>query len=180
MDRSELQQLLEEGLGHQEAGRLELAVEVYGRIVARDANKAGVRNTLANVRKDPGRIEEAVDCCRKAVAMEPGKAAIHSSLCYKLHFHPEYDRAGLFKELREWDRRHGRDPGHGEYGNDRSTQRPLRIGYVSPDFYGHAECFFVLPLLEAHDPRAVEVHCYASVRRPDKATEILKSCAHVW
>jgi predicted O-linked N-acetylglucosamine transferase (SPINDLY family) len=34
--------------------------------------------------------------------------------------------------------------------------------------------------LEGHDRRVVETHCYASVRKPDKATEILKSCAHVW
>ncbi len=172
--------MLEEGLGHQEAGRLELAEEVYREILARDGNQAGVLNNLANVLKDSGRIKEAVDCCRKAVAMEPGNAAIHSSLCYKLHFHPEYDRAGLFKELREWDRRHGGKPAAVKYENDRSPDRRLRIGYVSPDFYGHAECFFVLPLLEGHDRRAMEVHCYASVRRPDKATELLKSCAHIW
>ncbi|MGD0464943.1 MAG: tetratricopeptide repeat protein [Tepidisphaeraceae bacterium] len=180
MDHFELQRLLEEGLAHQDAGRVELAEQVYRGILARDPNQAGALNNLANVLKDSGRIEEAVDCCRAAVAMEPANAAIHSSLCYKLHFHPEYDRAALFQELREWDRRHGGNPGPREFGNDRAPGRRLRIGYVSPDFYGHAECFFVLPLLEGHDPRAVEVHCYASVRRPDKATELLKSCAHVW
>ena len=172
--------MLEEGLAHQDAGRIDLAEEVYRGILAREPRQAGALNNLANVLKDSGRIEEAVDCSRAAVAMEPGNAAIHSSLCYKLHFHPEYDRAGLFRELREWDRRHGGNRAPGEIGNERSPGRRLRIGYVSPDFYGHAECFFVLPLLEGHDPRAVEVHCYASVRRPDKATELLKSCAHVW
>jgi protein O-GlcNAc transferase len=180
MDHVELQKLLDEGLAHQEAGRVELAEEVYRGILGRDSNQAGVLNNLANVLKDSGRIEEAVDCCRTAVEMEPGNAAIHSSLCYKLHFHPGYDRAALFREVREWDRRHGGNPPRGVLGNDRTPGRRLRIGYVSPDFYGHAESFFVLPLLEGHDRRAVEVHCYASVRRPDKATEILKSCAHVW
>jgi protein O-GlcNAc transferase len=180
IDQTELQRLLDEGLAHQDAGRLELAEQVYRGILAHEPNQAGVLNNLANVLKDSGRIEEAVDCCRKAVAMEPGNAAIHSSLCYKLHFHPGYDRPALFRELCEWDRRHGRNHAPAEFGNDRSSARRLRVGYVSPDFYGHAECFFVLPLLEGHNPRVVEVHCYASVRRPDKATEILKSCAHVW
>jgi protein O-GlcNAc transferase len=180
IDQTELQRLLDEGLAHQDAGRLELAEQVYRGILAQESKQAGVLNNLANVLKDSGRIEEAVDCCRKAVAMEPGNAAIHSSLCYKLHFHPGYDRPALFRELREWDRRHGGNHARMEFGNNRSPARRLRVGYVSPDFYGHAECFFVVPLLEGHDPRAVEVHCYASVRRPDKATDILKSCAHVW
>lgn len=174
-----IQKSLEEALAHQDAGRLERAEEVYRRILAGDPNQAGVLNNLANVLKDSGRIEEAVDYCRAAMALEPANAEIHSSLCYKLHFHPGYDRAAIFRELCEWDRRHGGDASV-EYHGDRSPDRRLRIGYVSPDFYGHAECFFVLPLLEAHDRRSVEVHCYASVRRPDKATELLKSCAHVW
>jgi protein O-GlcNAc transferase len=178
-DQADVQKSLEEALAHHDAGRLERAEEVYRRILAGDPKQAGVLNNLANVLKDSGRIEEAVDLCREALLLEPANAQIHSSLCYKLHFHPDYDRAGLFQELREWNRRHGRPaaPGH---DNDRTPVRRLRIGYVSPDFYGHAECFFVLPLLESHDRRVVEVHCYSSVRRPDKATEMLKSCAHVW
>ncbi len=177
--KAPVQKLLEEALAHHAAGRLDQAEDVYRCILAGDPNQAGVLNNLANVLKDSGRIEEAVDCCREALAMEPGSAEIHSSLCYKLHFHPGYDRAAIFRELCEWDRRHGGDA-PGEYPGDRSPDRRLRIGYVSPDFYGHAECFFVLPLLEAHDRRNFEVHCYASVRRPDRATELLKSCAHVW
>jgi protein O-GlcNAc transferase len=180
MDQAQIQLLLEEGLAHQEAGRVDVAEAVYRGILLKDPRQAGVLNNLANVLKDSGRIEEAVECARAAVAMEPGNAAIHSSLCYKAHFCPGFDRGALFREVREWDRRHGGKSRPAQFGNDRSGGRRLRVGYVSPDFYGHAECFFVLPLLEGHDRRAVETHCYASVRRPDKATEILKSCAHVW
>ncbi|HEX4055252.1 MAG TPA: tetratricopeptide repeat protein [Tepidisphaeraceae bacterium] len=178
--KAPIQQSLEEGLARHDAGQLDQAEEIYRRILASEPNQAGVLNNLANVLKDSGRIEEAVDCCRAAIAMEPQNAEIHSSLCYKLHFHPGYDRASIFRELCEWDRRHGGGNVSVEHDMDRSPDRRLRIGYVSPDFYGHAECFFVLPLLEAHDRHSFEVHCYASVRRPDKATELLKSCAPVW
>ena len=113
------------------------------------------------------------------LALEPGNAEIHSSLCYKLLFHPEYDRAGIYGEQCEWNRRHGR---RSRLASDRPSNSGgrLRIGYVSPDFYGHAECFFVIPLLKSHDRKHFEVHCYSSVRNPDKATELIRASADVW
>jgi predicted O-linked N-acetylglucosamine transferase (SPINDLY family) len=141
--------------------------------------QAAILNNHANYLKDSGRIAEAVDLCRHAVALDPENAMIHSSLCYKLLFDPRCDRAALFAEQQQWNRRHGQVP-RLALQPDRSADRRLRVGYVSPDFYGHAECFFVLPLLKAHDRNEVEVHCYSSVRRPDKATQLLRSCADVW
>ncbi|MGA2443491.1 MAG: tetratricopeptide repeat protein, partial [Tepidisphaeraceae bacterium] len=179
IDSLQIPQLLEKALHCQQSGRLDEAAELYRGILARNPQQAAMLNNLSNVLKDSGKIEEAVDLCRKAVAMEPGNAQIHSSLCYKLHFHPDYGRDAAFHELRQWNLRHGQ-ANLVEYSGDRSPDRRLRIGYVSPDFYGHAECFFVLPLLESHDRKNFQVHCYSSVRRPDKATELLKSCADVW
>jgi predicted O-linked N-acetylglucosamine transferase (SPINDLY family) len=171
------QQQLDAALAHQRARRLREAEEIYRQILAREPRQAGIMNNLANILKDCGRIEEAVDLCRKALEIEPQNAAIHSSLCYKLHFHPDYDRAAIFKELREWDRRHG---GPTPPPPRRTSGQRIRVGYVSPDFYGHAECFFVLPLLDAHDREEFEIHCYASVRHPDRVTELMKSATEIW
>jgi len=179
IDSLQIPQLLEKAMQCQQAGQLDDAAELYRGILARHPQQAGIMNNLANVLKDSGRIEEAVDLCRQAVAMEPENAQIHSSLCYKLHFHPDYGREAVFRELCQWNRLHGRSD-FVQHAGDRSPERPLRIGYVSPDFYGHAECFFVLPLLKSHDRKNFQVHCYSSVHRPDKATKLLKSCADVW
>ena len=111
--------------------------------------------------------------------VDPSNAEIHSSLCYKLHFHPDYDRAAVFRECSEWNKRHGQNI-HTGHENDRSPDRRLRIGYISPDFYGHAECFFIFPLLQSHNRQNFEIHCYSSVRSPDKATQLLKSCTDLW
>ena len=179
MTEIEKQQAMNEALEHQRFGRLDDAEDIYRRIISADPNQAGILNNLANVLKDSGRIEEAVDLCREALLLEPANAQIHSSLCYKLHFHPDYDRAGLIPGAIANGTAGMADPPPG-HDNDRTPVRRLRIGYVSPDFYGHAECFFVLPLLESHDRQQLEVHCYSSVRRPDKATEMIKSWRDVW
>jgi protein O-GlcNAc transferase len=160
--------------------RLDQSEAFYRQLLSRDPDNAGAMNNLANVLKDSGRIEEAVEMCRQALALDPNNAAIHSSLCYKVHFHPGFDRAAIFRELCEWNRRHAKSPPQPPAIHDPSPDRRLRIGYVSPDFYGHAECFFVLPLFKSHDRKQFEIHCYSSVRIPDKATEYLKSLADVW
>jgi predicted O-linked N-acetylglucosamine transferase (SPINDLY family) len=164
------------------SGKLDEAHAMYRAMIQANRLDAAAWNNLGNVLKDSGRIEEAVQCCREALRIEPGNAQIHSSLCYKLHFHPDFHRADLFGELTAWNDAHAARTAaaFSARAHDRDPGRRLRIGYVSPDFYGQAECFFVLPLLRKHDREKFEVHCYASVRTSDAATELLKSCADVW
>src|SRR5262249_52273954 len=64
--------------------------------------------------------------------------------------------------------------------NDRSGERRLRVGYVSPDFFGHVIGAFLLRLLEAHDHRNFEIFCYASVLVSDAITDRCRSHADVW
>ena len=63
---------------------------------------------------------------------------------------------------------------------DRSPERRLRVGYVSPDFRQHAVALFAEPLLAAHDHSAVELHCYAEVPAPDAVTERFRALADHW
>ncbi len=51
---------------------------------------------------------------------------------------------------------------------------------MSPDFHLHATAFFLEPLLAAHDPAAVEVHCYSSTEQRDAMTERLRGLVHGW
>ena len=51
--------------------------------------------------------------------------------------------------------------------NDLSPDRRLRIGYVSPDLRQDALARYFEPVLANHDPRKVEVFCYAEVPEPE-------------
>ena len=65
----------------------------------------------------------------------------------------------LYEEHRRWNRQHAEplakfiEP----HRNDRSPDRRLRIGYVSPDFRRHPVGRFLLPLLESHDRGSFEI-----------------------
>jgi predicted O-linked N-acetylglucosamine transferase (SPINDLY family) len=73
----------------------------------------------------------------------------------------------------------GRRPGEGPRVTS-SPGRPLRIGYVSPDFRGHAVGQMMLAILAHHDRRQVETVAYSDVQAPDALTVELRRRADVW
>ncbi len=129
-----------------------------------------------------GQLDEAIAACRQAVALNPDLAAAHSSLLLTLYFHPVYDARSIAEEHRLWDRRHA-EPLRGPiqpHSNDRSPDRRLRIGYVSPDFRDHVVGRNVLPLFQHHDRGQFEIICYAHVLSPDAMTGDFQQHADCW
>lgn len=51
-----------------------------------------------------------------------------------------------------------------------NTDSPLRIGYLSPDFFTHSVSYFAHVLLEKYDAQGFEVYAYANVAQPDAKT----------
>ena len=119
---------------------------------------------------------------RHALALRPDFALPHSNILFCLNYRPELSAEDIFAEYRCWDRQHALPllPAHPSFELDRSPERRLRIGYVSPDFRQHAVALFAEPLLAAHDRSAVELHCYAEVPAPDAVTERFRALADHW
>ncbi|MEO5350888.1 MAG: tetratricopeptide repeat protein [Magnetococcus sp. YQC-3] len=57
---------------------------------------------------------------------------------------------------------------------------PLRVGYLSADFRNHSVGGFLLPVLAAHDPQRVLVHCYSNWSHPDDMTRQFQQHAAFW
>jgi len=57
------------------------------------------------------------------------------------------------------------------YANDRTPDRPLRIGYVSPDFCDQVVGRNILPLVQHQRPRQFQVFCFAAGTAQDAMTE---------
>ena len=140
------------------------------------------RTALAVTLQYLGRIDESLAHHRRAIALKPYDAGLHSNLLYMLNFLPGWEPAAIFAEHRAWGRRHA-DPLTAQaapHTNDRSTDRRLRVGYVSPHFHAHAVNFFIEPILQAHDHQRFEIYCYADVSQPDETTARLRGFADVW
>ncbi len=163
-------------------GKLDEALACYRPALELKPDFAEARYNLGNVLRDQGKLDEALACYRRAVELKPDFALAHSNLLYTQVFCPGYDAQTLYEEHRRWNQQHAErwakliQP----HLNERSADRRLRVGYVSPDFRLHVVGRFLLPLLESHDHESFEIFCYASVPIPDSMTDRCRAQADAW
>jgi predicted O-linked N-acetylglucosamine transferase (SPINDLY family) len=171
-------------LGNALAGKMDLdgAVAAFRAAIALRPDSIEAYNNLGVALKEQGLLDDALECCDKAMAIDPANAAVHSNLVYLLSFHPGYEPAALAKEQRRWNKLHAEPlkPLIRPHANDRSPDRRLKIGYVSPDFRQHVVGQNIFPLLSEHDHEKFEIFCYATSARSDAFTELLRPHADMW
>jgi protein O-GlcNAc transferase len=170
------------GLLRARRDRLAEAEALYRKAVELDPSYAEPHTNLGNLLKDRGELDAAIACYRRAIEIRPDLSQLHSNLLLTLHYHPDQSPADLLREHLKWAERHvaplkrARRP----HTNVATLERPLRIGYVSPDFREHPVARFMLPLLQEHDPRQVEVFAYSDVTMPDPVTGIVRRHVAKW
>ncbi|MDP9174915.1 MAG: tetratricopeptide repeat protein [Planctomycetota bacterium] len=164
------------------SGRPEEAFVCFENALRLQPKFAEAYNNYANALKDVGRVDEALSFFSKSLSISPNNAATASNRIYTLLFHPAQDGASLRREHQAWSYQFAQ-PLKSEIlplGNNPSPTRPLKIGYVSPDFCDHVVGRNILPLLRQHDHDQFEIYCYSSVSRPDQTTERFESYADHW
>lgn len=158
----------------------------YRRSIALRPGFAPAYSHLAVVVGLLGRKEEADALYRRALEIDPAEKsaayAVSSGRLVSLHYRADLSAGQILAEHRRW--------GDSEiaraqeailpFPNDPDPDRPLRVGYLSPDFRQHSIIYFLEPLLARHDRRAIEITCYAEVAEPDAVTERFKSLARRW
>lgn len=165
-----------------ERGEFDEAFPPLRQALALQPNFAGAHNNLALAFKERSQLDEALASFRGALALEPARADIHSNLIFSLHYRAENEPGAIAAELARWKNQHASPLARliRPHDNDRSPRRPLRIGFVSPDFWSHPVAWFLLPLFAEHDRAAFAFYCYSDVRREDHTTRQLRSHVAVW
>jgi predicted O-linked N-acetylglucosamine transferase (SPINDLY family) len=137
---------------------------------------------LGTALKDQGRIDEAIACYRRARELKPDDQILHTALLGSLHYHPRHDARAILEEHRRWEREHARPLARDTrpFANDPSPERPLRVGYVSPDFTSHVVGRNVWPLLRNHDRGQFPITLYANLSPGDAMTERFRQCGDRW
>lgn len=138
-----------------------------------------------------GRVQEAIAVYRRALEAAskqiiPTSAArpslVHSSLVYMAAFDPDNEAEQILAEARAWEATHARPlyARQKPHPHDRSAERRLRIGYVSPDFREHCQNFFLVPVFTQHQRADFEIVCYSSAAHPDARTRWFETHADLW
>jgi protein O-GlcNAc transferase len=170
------------GALHVDAGRFDEAIVDFRRALEIDEKFHPARGYLDTALEETGRHDELEAVHRDAVALRPDDPDAHSVLLFNMQFRPNVSASDILTEARAWNARHARPLAARAlpHQNDRSPERRLRIGYVSPDFKDHAMSRFTIPLLRSHDHRQFEIFCYSSSNERSKETTLIRRAADVW
>jgi protein O-GlcNAc transferase len=142
---------------------------------------AAAHHNFGRAHRAQARMPEAIAEYRAALRVKPD-AGTHSNLLYALNLCAGLSPEDIFAEHVEWARRYA-EPLRGSIQalpNDRSPERRLRVGFVSPDFVNHAVAYFFEPLLANRDRAQWEVYCYSDAAVPDRVTERLRRSSDHW
>jgi len=170
------------GVALKDRGQLDEAIAAFRQTIVLKPDFTEAHYNLGIALKDKGQVEEAIAAYRQAIALRPNYPEAHSDLVYTLHFHPGFDVRAIAGEHRCWNQQHAEPLRQfiQPHPNDRTPERRLRIGYVSPDFREHVVGYNVLPFLADHNARDFEIFCYAQVASPDTLTERFRASAEHW
>src|SRR5687768_15748981 len=166
-------------IAHQ-LGQHGAAVELLSRALAVRPGEKQPLNNLGEALRATGQIERSVAAFRAALAVDPSYAKAHSNLLLSLHFLPDIDGPALRREHEQWARQHAANITPPPHDDDRSPDRVLRIGYVSPDLRQHSVGYFIESILAHHDKERFRIYCYANDPRLDDVTQRLRGHTGEW
>jgi predicted O-linked N-acetylglucosamine transferase (SPINDLY family) len=149
--------------------------------LALQPNLAEAEHDLARICTEEGLLEDAARHYRNALEAKLAPDT-HSNLLFLLNYLPETQPEAHFAEHRQWSERFEKPLrlAWRAHANNPTPDRPLRIGYVSPDFREHPVTSFIEPILKAHDREKFEIFCYSNAKISDAVTQRLRLLAPQW
>jgi predicted O-linked N-acetylglucosamine transferase (SPINDLY family) len=140
-----------------------------------DPNNPGAHTNLSQAYRLIGRMSDAIHHIQKVIEIEPDSRVAHSNFLLYLNYCPEITSKELFQHHVKWGKTFPLSSKKNQiFSNYPDPHRPLRIGYISPDFRGHSVGYFIEPALIHYNVKELEVYCYAHVSKPDQTTETIQ------
>lgn len=163
-------------------GLLSEATGHYIRLIELQPNHPGYHNNIARCLTKLGRTSEAAEHYYKTYQLAPDFPEAYSSMLSCLNY-GSADSIGMYQEaVRRWEQTVAKPlyPKSPHYDNERSLERRLRIGYLSPDLRQHVVGKLFLPILAKHDRNQVFVACYHVEPRSDDLSRQIAQNADLW
>jgi predicted O-linked N-acetylglucosamine transferase (SPINDLY family)/predicted SAM-dependent methyltransferase len=158
--------------------KLDEALAEYRAAIALAPQNARMHFGLGNALVRLGELEAGEAALRRAIELDPSFEEAHGNLLFSLHYR-HGDRPDMLREAHErWAR--ARVTAEASVHGAPRREGPLRVGYVSPDFRGHAVALFLAPLLSSHDRSAVRVYGYSTAAHADDVTDRLRGMCDEW
>jgi len=154
-----------------------LAITFLKRALAIAPNRAEAHNNIALFYRDQGDQKACRHHYQEALRLNPNTPLTFSSYLLSLNDDPHADPAWVASEHRRFAAL-VEGPCRTMQPKDREPNRPLRVGYLSPDLRMHSVAFFIAPVLAKHNREQVETFAYYTGYLEDGMTEEIRKSVH--
>ena len=160
------------GFTLKQLSRYDDALTCYRQALALKPDDLDIYCKIASIQLLIGDPADGLASIRKALALDPAHKLARLVQLFAMNYDPDTRSSDILEAHRAWGAEHGIAIGApAAHPNSRNPDRPLRVGYVSPDFCTHSVAWFIEPVLAHHDRMRFTVYGYSNVH-PDRADEV--------
>ena len=161
-------------------GDLYNAIYYSKRAISMDNNYAEAYSNLGIAFSRQGNIEESITNLKKAIKIKPDYFNAYSNYLFTLNYDHRLTSEQIYNEHKNYGNLLINLQSNNNFLNSKNYDRPLNIGYISPDFYQHSVAFFVEAILKNHNKNQFKTFCYADNLNIDSFSEKLKKLPYKW
>ncbi|XP_022977518.1 probable UDP-N-acetylglucosamine--peptide N-acetylglucosaminyltransferase SPINDLY isoform X2 [Cucurbita maxima] len=152
-------------------GKMDAAASMIEKAILANPTYAEAYNNLGVLNRDAGNISMAVDAYERCLKIDPDSRNAGQNRLLAMNYIDEGHKHKLYEAHRDWGRRFMRlYPQYKSWDNPKDPERPLVIGYVSPDYFTHSVSYFIEAPLVHHDYANYKVVVYSAVVKGDAKT----------
>ncbi|XP_011004692.1 PREDICTED: probable UDP-N-acetylglucosamine--peptide N-acetylglucosaminyltransferase SPINDLY isoform X2 [Populus euphratica] len=152
-------------------GKMDAAASMIEKAIMANPTYAEAYNNLGVLYRDAGNISMAISAYEQCLEIDPDSRNAGQNRLLAMNYTNEGHDDKLFEAHRDWGRRFMRlYPQYTSWDNPKVPDRPLVIGYVSPDYFTHSVSYFIEAPLVYHDYANYKVVVYSAVVKPDAKT----------
>jgi protein O-GlcNAc transferase len=167
---------------HAEKADYEQAVIAYKHSLNLNPESAILLSNYANALRQTGDLALSNELAKRASQMAPESAAILSNYLLGIQYSPLLTKVEKFAAHLDYAHKFETPVRKywGNYKNNLTPGRKIRIGYISGDFRNHSLIFFITPILSNHNKSKFEVYGYYTYPLIDTDTLRVKTLCDAW
>ncbi|GLJ55467.1 hypothetical protein SUGI_1191050 [Cryptomeria japonica] len=156
-------------------GKMDAAASMIEKAIMANPTYAEAYNNLGVLHRDAGNITLAIEAYEQCLQIDPDSRNAGQNRLLAMNYIYEGEDDKLYVAHREWGQRFmDLYPQYTTWDNYKDPDRPLVIGYVSPDYFTHSVSYFIEAPLVYHDYSKYMVVVYSAVVKADAKTNKFK------
>jgi protein O-GlcNAc transferase len=149
---------------YRDACRLTKAEATVRQALALNPDYAKAYNSLGNILSESGRSDEALAAFSRASALEPTSPVLASNVLCCMQYIPGVTPGSLLQAHQSWAAKFTTRIAARHHTASAKTSRPLKVGFVSPDFGNHPCGFLSVRMFENLDRARIEPIVFSTRR----------------